>query len=323
MWGSGIGFLTKNTSFSIPHRRSSLFSWPSSSQSPSALNNIIEFMGMNSMVGTFKELVDTLNFRWEQTGGLYDFSNPSMTCQYRNKHTFTASRSKSKKGVEATLWDVPQWRSNCKGTINKKENSNSEENHKRLLVFNTHLDPWHPKNRRKQIEEILDFMEETLLSIESTVPLNLSEEIQREQHKYDWSKTAVLVVGDFNIKACSEEYWKTLEFIESSMGKFNRNHGWKDYFYRQGETVDNTKDQHTYALQNSLVEYPNDCGRIDYVFGIPHFTKQSTTNGTSRQEELTRVFMPLDAVSRFIRHDEVGAECSDHYALVLELIPAL
>jgi hypothetical protein len=282
-----------------------------------------------------KELLDTLYLHWQKTGGLYDFSHPSMVCRYRSKHTFTVSRSKSKKGVEATLWDIPLWRSGCNsnGDGNGGTHEKTKQGHKQLLVFNTHLDPWHVENRRKQICEIIYFIEDTLRSIENTVAPRAEEESkssfetgdQLECNEYDWSQTGVLVVGDFNIKASSEEYWETLGFLKSMSITSSDNYGWKDYFFRQGETEDNSVDQHTYALENSLAVYPEDCGRIDYIFGIQRFQKpqESMHCETSRQSKTIRIFMPLKVVSRSVRKEPIGAESSDHYALVLELIPDL
>ncbi|KAG7348365.1 hypothetical protein IV203_017070 [Nitzschia inconspicua] len=200
-----------------------------------------------------------------QTGGLFDFASPKLSCRYRHKRTFTKSRSKSLKGVEATLWDVPKW-----------------GNHRRLLVFNTHLDPWHIENRNEQVHEIINFVGETIAAIE------------KEDKTYqleDWKNTGVLVLGDFNIKANSVEYQDTLL----------SNLGWVDYFH------DVTCQ--TYAIENSLACYPEDCGRIDYIFGLERYGSKYT-------------FLPLLAVSRSIRKEPVGEESSDHYALEIELIPA-
>lgn len=215
--------------------------------------------------GPIFEVLNTLYLHFQKTGGLYDFSDPIYVCRYRKKHTFTKSRSKSLKGVEATMWNIPQW----------------EGGNKTLLVFNTHLDPWNTLNRRHQINEIIDFFQETVATIDR-------ESSQGGQH--DWSQTGVLVVGDFNIKADSEEYWQMLI----------KNDGWRDFF--KGE------NQHTYALENSLVSYPAACGRIDYIFGIDHFGP--------------KVFMKLEAVSRSVGKEDAGMESSDHYPLIVELLPS-
>mmetsp|Transcript_11773 Transcript_11773/g.27940 ORF Transcript_11773/g.27940 Transcript_11773/m.27940 type:complete len:291 (-) Transcript_11773:320-1192(-) len=280
-----------------------------------------------------KEMVDTLYFHWQSTGGLYDVSHPSMACLYRSKHTFTVSRSKSKKGVEGTLWNVPQW--HCESNVDQKGWKNKPLV-KKLLVFHTHLDPWHVANRRKQMIEVIEFMEDTLQSIENKVMLSRTAvddesvppvrlEDQEANNEYDWSQTAVLLVGDFNIKAGSEEYWQTVRLLESISVAPNGSHGLKDFFFEPGETNDNT-DQHTYALQNSLVQYPEDCGRIDYVFGIQSFVNhghQESGSDASKKRISPRLFMPLNEVSKSIRKEPIGAESSDHYALILELIPGV
>lgn len=291
-------------------------------------NDAIKSLGFESFFGSTKELMDTLYFHLQKTGGLYDFSNPSIICRFRSKHTFAVSRSKSNKGVEATLWDVPQWSRSQRGN---GHGNDEEQRKRRLLVFNTHLDPWHVANRRTQIGEILDFMEKTLKSIEDTEQskatvnnpqTTLYNGDERKTCEYDWSQTAVLVVGDFNIKAGSKEYWETLEYLRSTLGPSANDDGWKDYFFLPGETEDDT-DQHTYAIQNSLAEYPNDCGRIDYIFGIKSFGKPlQRINSTSQQQsKYHRAFMPLNVITKSIRKEPMGYESSDHYALILELIP--
>lgn len=218
-------------------------------------------------------MIDTIYFHCLKTGGLYDISPKlsAIECRYRNKHTFTVSCSKSLKGVEATLWDIPHWSEGKKGGELKRQ----------LLVFNTHLDPWHQVNRKKQVYVILDFIHDTLRSIEKT-----------RTDVYDWSNTGVLVVGDFNIKAQTTEYYETLMSLSNSNYNNNRryNCSWKDLFSGIEEDIDNNTDNdegshakseyhhyhHTYSLQNSLVEYSNDCGRIDYIFGIQRFALAST-----------------------------------------------
>lgn len=252
VWGAGLAELTIRTGterrqLSIPPHRSP---WT--------------IFGVGS--GFLLEMLNTLNLHVQKTGGLYDFSNPNVTCINRIKHTFTKSQSKSYKGVEATMWKTPQW----------------EGGNKTLLVFNTHLDPSNTLNRRHQIYEIIEFVDRTMSTMER-------EKGQNEQH--DWSQTGVLVVGDFNIRADSEEYGEVLL----------NNEGWRDFF--AGEK------QHTYASQNSLVNCLAACGRIDYIFGIESFG-------------YTRKFMKLKVVSRSIQREPVGMESSDHYALIVDLLPA-
>ncbi len=251
VWGAGLAELTvrnstKQQHYSVPPHRSP---WT--------------IFGHGS--GLLFEVLNTLYLHYQKTGGLYDFSCPSCVCWYRKKHTFTKSRSKSNKGVEATMWSIPNW----------------EGGNKTLLVFNTHLDPWNCLNRRHQIHEIFEFIHETLATIDRS-------NIQDGQH--DWSQTGVLVVGDFNIKADSVEYREVLI----------NNHGWRDFF--RGES------QQTYALENSLVSSPADCGRIDYIFGIDSIGSQK--------------FMKLEAVSRSIQKEPAGMESSDHYPLIVELLPS-
>jgi endonuclease/exonuclease/phosphatase family metal-dependent hydrolase len=238
VWGSGLPELTDEANHSLPPSRLPPFG--------------LSFFG---------ELANTFYLHLLKTGGLFDLAAPMITCEYRAKHTFSKSRSKSLKGVEATLWKIPQW-----------------QDDRSLLVLNTHLDPWHLPNRQLQVNEIVQFLKETLK--------NIDEECQGQ---HDWSQTGVLVVGDFNIKADSEEYHKVLL----------KQQGWRDYCL--GET------QQTYALENSLVSSPEDCGRIDYIFGVSRFGKYQ--------------FLPLECLSTSIEKQPHGQELSDHYPLVVEMIP--
>jgi endonuclease/exonuclease/phosphatase family metal-dependent hydrolase len=248
VWGSGLSQLVNNDNrHATPPLRSPLFQGS----------------------GTFTELFHNMHLRLLQTGGLYDMAAPGITCTYRAKHTFTVSRSKSLKGVEATLWKIPQW-----GQMYS------------LLVLNTHLDPWHEPNRRQQVQEIAEFFQTTLETIQE----------QQQPQQQDWSRTGVLVVGDFNIKAGSEEYHKVLMKQEGR---------WKDYF----DGLEPQQD--TYALQNSLVSIPEDCGRIDYIFGIERFGNYQ--------------FLPLQCLSKSLQVHPQGQELSDHYPLILvaEFIPRI
>jgi len=301
-----------------------------------------------SFIDSVIEMIDTIYFHWLKTGGLYDISMKSsaIECRYRNKYTFTVSCSKSLKGVEATLWDIPQWSEGKKGGELKRQ----------LLVFNTHLDSGHQVNRKKQVYEILDFIDDTLRSIEKMRTIVNDDDQGRQQlqqHQYDWSNTGVLVVGDFNIKAQTTEYYETLMSLSNSNYNNNRRHNcsWKDCFSGIEEELDNSTNKddgshgknqyhhhyhHTYSLQNSLVEYSNDCGRIDYIFGIQRLASTPTrklstpvalAESISKQEQqqdhitTSRTFMTLDGVSRTIRNEPIDAESSDHYALILDLIP--
>ena len=237
------------------------------------------FLGQG-VSGALAELVYTFYLNVVlQTGGLYDMARPAATrCVYRSKCTFTSSHSRSLKGVEATFWtDISAW-----------------ENRYDLLVFNTHLDPSAvgTENRQLQIEEIVAF-------IRSTV-----QEIQRKpgfEQRHSWSKTGVLIVGDFNVKARSSEF-ESLLLVR----------GWID-FLAQADRND-MPAQHTYSLENSLVCHPEDCGRLDYIFGIP---KIDAIDGQDLK------FMPLRCLSGNIVRQPCGEEMSDHYPIAVELVPGM
>jgi hypothetical protein len=241
VWGSGLRQLVQTNDasrFSTPPGREPLLA-----------------LGGGYFGEVVSEFVNTLYLHWIKTGGLYDFATDGIECYYRKKHTFTVSRSRSLKGVEATLWKIPQWGQD-----------------RWLLVLNTHLDPWVASNRDLQVQHIVSVFEDTLQDLPTQ----------------NWPQTGVLVMGDFNIKAASEEY-------RQLVSKYN----WKDYF--QGVS------QQTYTMENSYVAYPEDCGRIDYIFGIQRFGKYT--------------FLPLECLSRSIDKQSRGKELSDHYPLRVELIP--
>lgn len=197
-------------------------------------------------------------------------------CAYRSKHTFSQSRSKSLKGVEATLWtDIAAW-----------------DYHYDLLVFNTHLDPWVKENRQQQVNEIIDFMTTTIHRI---------DQLPNHQRRNGWSSTGVMVVGDFNVKADTEEY-ETLF----------RNRGWKDCMaiVSSKETLSNdiVREEQTYASSNSLVSFPEDCGRIDYMFMVDALE--------------ARDFLPLQCLTCHTCRQPHGNELSDHYPIVAQIIPS-
>jgi hypothetical protein len=244
VWGSGLPQLVHtgtndDSSFSAPPGREPL----------------LALMGGGYFGEAVSEVANTLYLHWMKTGGLYDFASDRIECYYRKKNTFTVSRSRSLKGIEATLWKIPQWGPE-----------------RWLLVLNTHLDPWVETNRELQVQQIESFFEDTLQDLPTQ----------------NWSQTGVLVVGDFNIKAASEEYRRLVSKYD-----------WKDYF--QGVS------QQTYASENSYVACPEDCGRIDYIFGIQRYGKYA--------------FLPLECLSRSIDKQSRGEELSDHYPLRVELIP--
>ena len=312
-----------------------------------------------SSFGILAEMIHTLYFHLCQTGGLYDIvqkksnnigngssNNNCITCLYRSKHTFPISRSKSKKGVEATLWAIPQWQ--LKDDDNGNDNDNDGDTERiqtntivsskfsskstlqnsstllsrtaTLLVLNTHLDPWHPTNRSHQIQEITSFLEQTLQQIEET------KSLKRIVH--DWSHTGVLLVGDFNIKAQSKEYYSrfpleqppndqdkenaTAPLTNSTTFTTTTTMTWKDFFLEPSSSLsspsnENSKIQSTYAMENPLVSYPEDCGRIDYIFGIEEFGQRYK-------------FLPLKCIRNSI-DSNTRPVLSDHYPLMVTLQP--
>lgn len=219
----------------------------------------------------------------------------NLECLHRTKHTFTVSKSKSRKGVEATLWSVPHW-DNEDSSIDSNSDAGTRKK-RRLLVFNAHLDPTPQcsENRRHQIHEIAAYIRDTL------------EVIATEDEDADWNSTGVLIVGDFNIQAGTHEYHDVLVSDQET--------GWivRDLFWEEGETPESSLHQHTYAWKNSLAMYPDDCGRIDYMLAVDQF---------STNDNRCYNFMPLKAVGKCIREEPVGEESSDHYALIVDLVPA-
>jgi len=215
-------------------------------------------------------------------------SSTTATCVYRSKHTFTHSRSKSFKGVEATLWkNISKW-----------------DQRFDLLVFHTHLDPWSVENRKFQVQEIEEFMTRVtkeLMDVDN-------EDVGRRN-------TGVLVLGDFNVK-----FHETKEYESLFMSRC-----WKDLMMptssketvpciedkkgcrKEADTELKTHQQHTYAEQNQLACCPEDYGRIDYIFSV------DVIDG--------RNFLPLKCVSSHILLQPPGEELSDHYPLIVEVIP--
>lgn len=272
VWGSGLAELT------LPSLALEGLKEPSNNADKSFVlpESRGTFLG-RWLPGSLAEIFYTFYFHAIlSTGGLYDMSRPSAAeCVYRAKHTFTKSRSKSRKGVEATLWTkIAAW-----------------EGGYSLLVFNTHLDPWIVENRQSQVKEIVQFMRTTLQNIEES----------NGENDYDWSATGVLVVGDFNVKASETKEYQDL-FVSRE---------WRDFLY-ENDNRDGSGLQ-TYALRNSLVRHPEDCGRIDYIFGVDSVNNESGN--------VSYKFLPLKSSrSTVIRHPD-GEELSDHYPVLVELLP--
>lgn len=70
---------------------------------------------------------------------------------------------------------------------------------------------------------------------------------------------------------------------------------------------DVVSDEHTYSESNSLVNFQEDCGRIDYVFMV------DSLEG--------RKFLPLHCLTCRTSRQRHGDELSDHYPIVAEIIP--
>ena len=279
VWGTSLEDLIDESTHTIPPGRGTYVS----DSSAFAISLLPHF------------IIDAIhNWKLFGCGGLYDLSaggqGEGTKCIYRSKHTFTISRSRSLKGVEATLWKIPRWGFG-----------------RQLLVFNVHLDPSKEgaKNRQHQIAEVLIFMDQTTnyLDLQEMKRKNDSDS-QEGELGVDWtSRTGVLLLGDFNIKASTFEYQQLLQRKE-----------WNDFF--EGVT------QHTYDESNTLVspahtgsnnrdgphvENDGDYGRIDFIFGISRLGKHR--------------FLPLKCLSRSIETQGKGQELSDHYPLVVQLIP--
>jgi endonuclease/exonuclease/phosphatase family metal-dependent hydrolase len=302
VWGSGFSQLvTRQPRLSLPQQLKQPPPQQDDFQLPPNRTPFLDKWGGWPM-GTFgSELIYTAYLTlWHSTGGLYDMcrrgggagssntSTTAATCVYRSKHTYTKSRSQSRKGVEVTWWkNIRKW-----------------ESRYNLLVFHTHLDPWSVENRQFQVQELEQFMTRVtkkLIDVE------------------DCKKTCILVVGDFNVK-----FHETKEYESLFMSRC-----WKDLMATTTTTTvpsikdkkgcakdddtDNTHDpyphqqQHTYAEQNQLACCPEDYGRIDYIFAV------DVIDG--------RTFLPLKCVSSTILVQPPGEELSDHYPLVVEVIP--
>lgn len=264
VWGTAMNELT----FSIPQSHGKDQDFLQDFQFPPRRE---AFPGTWLLGSTLSEIIHTAYLHFWQTGGLFDMSR-GTTCSYRKKHTFTKSRSKSLKGVEATLWtNICAW-----------------DGKYDLLIFNTHLDPWIAENRKLQVSEIEHFMTTTV------------KDMGDEQR----SRTGVLVVGDFNVKADNLNECEEL-FVKRQ---------WKDLLEKvsiENELVDgrNDKRAHTYAQKNDLACCPDDYGRIDYIFAVDKIGDMD--------------FLSLTSLCSQIPIQMAGEELSDHYPVTVELIPSV
>eukprot|EP01119_Soliformovum_irregulare_P001117 TRINITY_DN10829_c0_g1_i2.p1 TRINITY_DN10829_c0_g1~~TRINITY_DN10829_c0_g1_i2.p1 ORF type:complete len:260 (-),score=55.17 TRINITY_DN10829_c0_g1_i2:32-811(-) len=168
--------------------------------------------------------LDPLKLWLQKSGGLFLAHRPEMKQLFYKSHTFTASESWSYKGVNATLLDMDAYWPN-----------------KKLLIFNTHLDPLHQENQTKQLHEIRDFMSSVL------------DELFRSD--IDLSQCGVLLHGDFNIGSESKKFQELESIIQG-----------RDLY---GEKITKTgeREHMTFDDRNPLVPH-RDSRRIDYVFAF-------------------------------------------------------
>ena len=334
VWGSGFRELLEPPilqQYQVPHQPRSLCSF---------------------LPTSVTEIVNSIYLRLHKTGGLFDLASQNhrikeeeaeegddddttnnIKCVYRHKHTFTISVSKSLKGVEATLWKIPTsiWNHPSSSSSSTSTNKDANKNYYySLLVFNTHLDPssHNNENRALQIKEILQFMKETFQAIDENYDC---DDVNNNNNNGWRSRTGVLLVGDFNIKANSMEYHETFLPLCLQRQDDDCHDGWNDFFR---DDKDNTnEEEETYARTNSLAVCPEEYGRIDYIFGISKFTTKSTIPETTTpmqrgdeniNEEVRNqhlYFLPLKCQHKRKLKQPRGQELSDHYPLLIELVP--
>ena len=257
--------------------------------------------------------------------------------------------------MEATLWSPSQWPG------------------RRLLVFNTHLDPWVDANKQQQLREIAGFIRDTVSELseplmqrrlsahteEAAVSVgyglpqadsrpvsdvgcspdaaewqapNSDSHCSEEGLRTFWSNTAVLLVGDLNIKSSDiTMYGYILEALGPQLPASDMYHAVEG---RPGQLpAGSCSDTHTYdSTCNSLVEFPQDSGRIDHVFLLrsvqTHLPRHGGDAGTgpeaggnSAQQLLALDFMPLKCLRFEVVKGQLGDELSDHWPLLLEIVP--
>ena len=150
-----------------------------------------------------------------------------------------------------------------------------------------------------------------------------------------------MVVGDLNVKASSPEYYDLFfpnnavtDQVESvkddtaiavaTATNENKNPWHLQDFFSSAYSPSSSSSSsahaaidaneidgecHTYdAEHNALVSIPEDSGRIDYVFGVTQLGCYS--------------FLPLTCLTPSIVKHPRGQELSDHYPLVLQLLPS-
>eukprot|EP00873_Tetraselmis_striata_P032834 jgi/Tetstr1/453098/TSEL_003938.t1 len=249
--------------------------------------------------GVLSDILHTLWFRLRGTGGLLHVHRAASTDAplHTQRRSFTVSRSRSLKGVEATLWSPRQWQS------------------RRLLVFNTHLDPWVDANKLQQLREIRAFVADTVAEVSA----------RRAEFGGDpdlasfWRGIAVLVVGDFNIKStCGPMYDRMLQLLGGPDSPAQD-------LYRataSGGSAVAIEDELTYDIAaNSLADSAGDSGRIDYVLQLTGLPALEATMPDAAHTAPALQFMQLRCERYNIARQERGQELSDHWGLEPELWP--
>lgn len=95
-------------------------------------------------ISFLENLCNSVYSFYQHYGGLWSAHSPSLPLLFHSRATFTISETSSKKGIQCFLLDM-----------------NSHWPNKKLLVFNTHLDPMNRQYQREQIRQIAQFMKLT------------------------------------------------------------------------------------------------------------------------------------------------------------------
>eukprot|EP00357_Protocruzia_adherens_P022181 CAMPEP_0115027140 /NCGR_PEP_ID=MMETSP0216-20121206/35270_1 /TAXON_ID=223996 /ORGANISM="Protocruzia adherens, Strain Boccale" /LENGTH=398 /DNA_ID=CAMNT_0002402561 /DNA_START=3434 /DNA_END=4627 /DNA_ORIENTATION=- len=248
---SGLGYRVNN--FDIIHLQEM---WGSSMDKIELglKNTHIPIDGYASIGGTF---LDSIKATWTEKGGLYCSHRSDITVEEFRKHVFTVSATKSKKGVIAMLY-----------------NADLILPGKYVLGINTHLDPYNIQNKQeRQIEQVVEFIRETV------------EHLAKRRPTLDFSKTALIMTGDFNIDSQTRLYRKLIEIS-----------GVRD-LYLEYCTEGGIRPQNTHCSANPYAD--NFDGRIDYVFSIDRIAGVE--------------FAPVKVRSAEVITQELGKEFSDHW----------
>jgi endonuclease/exonuclease/phosphatase family metal-dependent hydrolase len=256
VWGSQIGTIQE----SIPS------------------HNMINGYESKSIFGYFGNVFDSVASWWYEHGGLWSATRKDLPIVYFNRHTFTVSETSSRKGVQAMLI-----------------NMSSVWGDKYLLVVNSHLDPNHTVNKRKQFQEIYDFIGKTLVQLQ-TIPF---------KSKFFYKDCGVILLGDFNTSSHSREYERFMEL-----------YGMRDLYAEHLKNKTLTEEPTYDSDNNSLVMWQSK-QRIDYIFSFDSFDFQQCTEKSNQKISL----MPLQASDFKIETQPKGEELSDHWALVTSIVP--